>query len=138
MAFVPFVHVAATWMLVGLIWTIQIVAYPQFLRVGEREFVPYHFAHCWRIGLLIAPLLAVEVVSAAGLLYLGHRERAFVISVALIFVNWGCTAVVQAPMHVKLMQGFDTGVIRRLILSNWLRTVSWTVRGVLVGCLVAG
>ena len=132
------VHLAATWMLVGLIWTIQIVAYPQFLRVGEGEFTRYHLAHCWRIGLLIAPLLAVEAVSAAGLLYQGHREPAFLISVGLMLLNWLSTAIVQAPLHVKLMQGFDAGSIHRLILSNWLRTVSWTVRGVLVGWVVVG
>ncbi|MEP6668356.1 MAG: hypothetical protein ABJF10_04340 [Chthoniobacter sp.] len=131
------VHVASTWMLVGLIWTIQIVAYPQFRRVGGAEFIQYHFAHCWRIGLLIAPLLAVETASAAVLFNLGHRERSFLISVGLIFLNWLCTVFVQAPMHVKLMKGFDAAVIRRLILSNWLRTLFWTARGVLVSGLVA-
>jgi len=131
------VHLAGTWMLVGLIWTIQIVAYPQFLRVGAGEFTRYHFGHCWRIGLLIAPLLAVEAVSAAWLLYQGHREQAFLVSVGLMVVNWLSTAIVQAPIHVKLMKGFDAGTIRRLILSNWLRTVSWTARGVLVGYVVA-
>ncbi|MDR3401044.1 MAG: hypothetical protein P4L99_00990 [Chthoniobacter sp.] len=132
------VHLAATWMLVGLIWTIQIVAYPQFLRVGEGEFTRYHFAHCWRIGLLIAPLLVVEALSAGWLLYEGHRERVLLISIGLILVNWLCTATIQAPLHVKLMRGFDAGTVRRLILSNWLRTVSWTARGVLIGYVVAG
>jgi hypothetical protein len=131
------VHLAGTWMLVGLIWVIQIVAYPQFLRVGAAEFTKYHLAHCWRIGILIAPLLAIEAISAAGLLYQGHRERAFLISAGLIPVNWLCTALVQAPMHVKLMNGYDAKIIRRLILSNWLRTLVWTARGVLVGWMIA-
>jgi hypothetical protein len=131
------VHFAGTWMLVGLIWVIQIIAYPQFLRVGVAEFVRYHFSHCLRVGFLIAPLIAVEAISAAWLLYQGHRERSFLISVALILVIWLSTAVFQAPMHVRLMSGFDAGVIRRLILTNWLRTLAWTARGVLVGYVVA-
>ena len=126
------VHFACTWMLVGLIWVIQVVVYPQFLRVGEKQFTQFHFGHCWRIGLLIAPLLVIEVTTAALLLYQGHRESAFVISASLIPVNWLSTAIFQAPAHVRLMNGFDATLIRRLIRLNWLRTVTWTVRGVLL------
>lgn len=137
MSFLLVIHFACTWMLVGLIWVIQVTVYPQFLRVGTAEFTKMHFAHCWRIGLLIAPLLALEVISAAALLYRGHRERALVISIALIPLNWLSTAILQAPIHVKLMRGFDAALIRRLTLSNWLRTLTWTARGVLLACAFA-
>lgn len=130
------VHFAATWALVGLIWVIQVVVYPQFLRVGEKEFVRFHFGHCWRIGLLIAPLLLAECITVVGLLFQGHREPVFVASAALIPLNWLSTAFLQAPAHIRLMAGFDAPVIRRLIRSNWLRTLTWTARGVLLGCLV--
>ncbi len=136
MATVLCIHFACTWMLAGVIWMIQIVAYPQFLRVGRAEFSDYHLAHCWRIGLLITPLLAVEALTAAGLFYQGHRESAFLMSVALIPVSWLSTALFQAPMHVSLMKGFDEKTIRRLILSNWLRTLAWTARGAFIGYLV--
>ena len=136
MALVLCIHLACTWMLTGVIWVIQIVAYPQFLRVGNAEFSDYHFAHCWRIGLLITPLLAVEAVTAACLYYQGHRESAFLMSLALLPVNWLSTAIFQAPMHVSLMKGFEEKTIRRLILSNWLRTLAWTARGALVRYLV--
>jgi hypothetical protein len=127
------IHLASTWMLVGLIWVIQIVSYPQFLRVGRMEFTDFHFAHCWRIGLLITPLIGIEAITAASLLYHRHREWPFLISAGLIPVNWLSTTLWQAPMHVKLMSGFNAAIIRRLILSNWLRTLSWTARGFLVG-----
>jgi len=119
-------------MLVGLIWVIQVVVYPQFLRVDEKEFTRFHFGHCWRIGLLIAPLLVIEVITAALSLYQGHREPAFLISASLIPVNWLSTAIFQAPTHLRLMDGFDTAQVRRLIRSNWVRTMTWTVRGVLL------
>lgn len=119
-------------MLVGLIWVVQIVVYPQFLRLREHEFIEYHFAHCFRIGLIVAPLLLAEFASAAWLLYQGHRESAFLVSLVLMVANWISTGLLQAPAHTKLMRAFDDPVIRRLIRSNWLRTVSWTARGVLV------
>lgn len=125
-------HLAVTWMLVGLIWVMQLLVYPQFRRVGEDEFVGYHFAHCWRVGLIIAPLLAIEAFTAAGLLYQGHRERAFEISAVLIPVIWLLTAVVYAPLHTRLMMGREPETLRQLIAANWLRTLAWTARGILV------
>jgi hypothetical protein len=133
MSFALALHLASTWMLAGLIWVVQILAYPQFRRVPPAEFVAYHLAHCWRIGFLVAPLLAVEALSATWLLYRGHREGPFLLSISLIPVIWLSTAVLQAPLHTKLMAGFDPELIRRLILSNWLRTLAWTARGVLLG-----
>ena len=131
------IHFACTWMLVGLIWLIQVLAYPQFLRVGAAEFTSYHFSHCLRVGLVIVPLIGIEAISTAWLLYDGHRELPFLISVALIVVIWLSTAAFQAPVHLKLMKGFDAEIIRRLILTNWLRTLAWTARGALVGYMIA-
>ena len=127
-------HLAVTWMLAGLIWVIQVLAYPQFRRVGRAEFAGYHFAHCVRIGLIVAPLLLIEAGTAGWLLFQGRREAAFLVSVGLIPVIWLSTALLQAPLHTKLMHGFDADVIRRLILTNWLRTLAWTARGMLVTC----
>ena len=47
------IHLAVTWMLIGLIWVVQILVYPQFRRVAPAEFRDYHFAHCFRIGLIV-------------------------------------------------------------------------------------
>ncbi len=125
-------HLAVTWMLVGLIWVVQILVYPQFRRVASAEFRDYHFAHCFRIGLIIAPLLFVEIATVAWLFYEGHRTRPLVISIGLIVVVWLCTAVFQAPIHLRLMRGFNAALIHRLILTNWIRTLAWTARGILV------
>ncbi len=129
----PFsIHLAVTWMLVGLIWVIQILVYPQFLRVAAAEFKEFHFAHCFRIGLIIAPLLFVEITTAALLLYTVQRPLLFVIRLGLIPLVWLCTAVFQAPIHLQLMRSFSAPLIRRLILTNWIRTLAWTARGILV------
>lgn len=129
----PFsIHLAVTWMLVGLIWVVQILVYPQFQKVAAAEFTAYHRAHCFRIGVIVTPLLFLEIASSVWLLYVGQRALPFVISIGLIPVVWLCTAVLQAPMHLKLMRGFDAPLIHRLILTNWIRTLAWTARGVLV------
>ena len=129
-------HLAVTWTLVGLIWVIQIVVYPQLRAIEKSGFIAYHFAHCLRIGLLIAPLLAIEGATAAALLYQGHRERPFLVGLGLMLLIWLSTLFLQAPLHVRLMGGRDPEVIRRLIRSNWLRTLAWTARGFLVASLL--
>jgi len=126
------IHLAATWMLVGLIWVVQVLVYPQFLRLGATEFKDYHFAHSLRILLLVSPMLLVEVGSGAWLLYEGRRTLPFLLSLGLILVVWLSTALFQAPIHLRLMRGYDAPLIRRLILTNWIRTLAWTTRGVLV------
>ena len=128
-------HLCCTWALVGLIWTIQLVVYPQFFRIAPAEFGDFHFAHCRRIGILIAPLVLVEFGSAVWLLIVGRRGILFEVSIGLLLLNGLSTAVFQAPMHLKLMQGFDAPTVRRLIGTNWVRTISWTLRGILLGYL---
>lgn len=126
------IHLAVTWMLVGLIWVVQILVYPQFRRVAPAEFRDYHFAHCFRIGLIVGPLLFVEAATAAWLLYAGGQSLSFILSTGLIPLIWLTTAVFQAPIHTRLGRGFDAPLIRRLILTNWIRTLAWTARGILV------
>lgn len=126
------VHLAVTWFIVGLIWVIQLIVYPQFLRVGSAEFRGYHFSHCQRIGLMIVPLVMMEAGSAAWLFYQGLRTTPFLISLGMIPLIGLSTASWQAPDHTRLMQGYDKAVIRHLILTNWIRTLGWTERSVLL------
>ena len=112
------IHLAVTWMLVGLIWVVQILVYPQFRRVAPAEFRDYHFAHCFRIGLIVGPLLFVEAATAAWLLYAGRQSLPFIISTVLIPLIWLTTAVFQAPVHTRLGRGFDAPLIHRLILTS--------------------
>ena len=97
----------------------------------------YHTAHCFRIGLIVAPLLFVEAATAMWLIFQGARSLPFLISTGIIVLIWLSTAMLQAPMHTMLMKGFDDTVIRRLIRTNWLRTFAWTARGALVTAALA-
>lgn len=132
------IHLAATWALAGLIWVVQIVIYPQFPRVWPATFQAYHFAHCFRIGLIVAPLILLEAATAAWLLYQGQGGGLFFASLWLLALVWMSTLFVQAPIHTRLMKGLDERLVRLLIWTNWARTLAWTGRGVLVTWVVAG
>lgn len=124
------IHQAVTWFIVGLIWVIQIIVYPQFLRVGAADFRMYHFSHCLRIGLMIGPMFLTELGTAAWLFYEGLRSTPFLISLAMFPIICLSTAIWQAPMHTRLANGRDDAVIRRLVLTNWVRTLAWSARGI--------
>lgn len=128
------VHTFATLALVGSIWTIQLVHYP-LLRCVERGFTQYHEAHTSRIVWLVAPLMGLELLSALALASAppaGVSSEVAWVGFALVVATWLSTGLVSVPCHSKLAGGFDAAVIDRLVSTNWLRTIAWTARGVLV------
>ena len=128
------VHAAATWALVGLIWTVQLVIYPLFARVGPDDFRSYHSQYLVRGTFVVAPLMAVEVISAALLVFRGAREPWLLASFVPLAFNWISTWRVQIPLHNRLAEGFDAEAHRRLVATNWGRTAAWSIRG---ACLLA-
>lgn len=128
-------HAAATWALVGLIWTVQVVHYPLFAHVGGDEFRRYHARHTRQITWIVAPLMAVELVTASLLFVVGVRETWLLVSFAPLAFNWLATWRVQIPLHGRLAAGFDADAHRRLVASNWWRTAAWSLRG---ACVLQG
>ncbi len=133
------VHAAATWFMVGLIWMVQVVHYPLFHRVGEAGFADYEAGHTRRIGRLLVIPAGVEVLTGALLPI--FRPDGVLLSVtlvagALLAGIWVVTALVHAPLHGRLSQGFDASVVERLVVANWWRTVAWTARGGVVAAML--
>ena len=126
------VHAAATWALVGLIWTVQLVLYPLFARVNPDAFLNYHAQHLVRVTFVVAPLMALEVISAALLVFRGAREPWLLASFVPLFFNWISTWRVQIPLHNRLAKGFGAEAHRCLVASNWWRTTAWSIRGACV------
>jgi L-asparagine transporter-like permease len=59
------------------------------------------------------------------------------VALALTLIVWIATFALQVPCHNRLGKGFDEAVHMRLVRTNWLRTVGWTLRsGVLVALLL--
>ena len=114
----------------GLIWTIQLVHYPLFSEVGSAGFVAYHRQHTRRITWVVAPLMFAELVTTGVLLFWGSRELWLLASLVPLGFNWVSTALVQIPLHNQLALGFDLSVHRKLVATNWWRTIAWSLRGV--------
>jgi hypothetical protein len=122
-------QLASTLPLVGLIWIIQCVHYPLFYKVGDKTFIAYQLEHMNRIGPLVGTLMLAEVLSTVGLVMMTPNDPWALAGLGLVILIWGSTAVVQIPYHRTLTKGFDEKAHRRLVGSNWIRTVAWTARG---------
>ncbi len=129
------INVAATLFMVGLIWIIQIVHYPLFDGVGAAGFTSYQQRHQSQITLIVAPVMLTELVTAILLLLappLGVPKPSILASIGLLVLIWLSTAFIQVPCHERLVTGFDADTYRWLVQSNWIRTLAWTARGLLV------
>src|SRR4051812_33203784 len=60
-------NVASTLMLVGLIWFVQVVHYPQFARVGADSFPQYQSEHVRLTKWVVALPMLVEAATSAVL-----------------------------------------------------------------------
>lgn len=124
-------HAFCTVAMTGLIWFVQIVHYPLFARVGADAFREYATQHNRRVTWVVAPLMLLEVATAGFLCIVevpGAPAGLGLIGLGLVFVIWVSTAVLQVPCHARLQGGPDGRVIRRLVATNWVRTVAWTLR----------
>ena len=125
-------HLAATWALVGLIWTVQLVQYPGFLLVGRPDFAAYHEHHASRITWIVGPLMGTEGLTGLALFWAdvpGLSTPFLTAGFALIVLNAAWTAFVAVPLHGSL-GGRAEANKRRLVTTNWVRTAAWSARGV--------
>ena len=135
MEFLFLLHVAATFSLFGLIWTVQLVHYPMFAGVRPEEFGAWHKGHASRISLLVGPLMGIEAITAILLCLAppaGVPVELAWLGFGLVLLHLLSTAFLQVPLHRRLTRGFDARVVRRLVRTNWLRTLVWTARAALV------
>lgn len=132
-------QVISTWFLVGLIWTIQIVHYPLFAAVGVDRFVAYEASHTRLITLVVGPVMLVEAATAG--LFVAMRPASIPAwipwtGLGLVILIWISTAILQVPDHAKLANGFDAAAHAHLVGTNWLRTIAWTARGVILAVAI--
>ena len=91
------------------------------------------------MGLLVGPAWLVEGIAVLAVFFLAPTPTALALATVggvLEAVVIGVTIFASIPAHERLTAGFDDAAHHRLVRSNWLRTWSWTARGVIAIVLV--
>lgn len=128
-------HLAGTLYMTGLIWFVQCVHYPLMGRVATERYVDYQESHMRRTGWVVAPAMLLEAFTAAALLYVRPDILSFAMALTnfgMLLLIWVSTAALQVPCHNRLVRGFDPVMHGRLVRSNWIRTILWTARAILL------
>lgn len=131
---------ASTWGMVGVIWFVQVVHYPLFARV-QNDFTNYATEHVKRVSWVVIPLMIVEFSSSLILLLFWQSFDTFgqgllITGIMILAIVWGSTFLLQVPCHEKLARECDQKIIQRLVRTNWIRTLGWSTRGLVVFLLL--
>ena len=110
-----------------VLWLVQLVIYPSFLRIESSDLLAWHKAYTLRVSFVILPLmfgqLALSILSVVG-------DASILEWTAFVFVLvcWILTFFVSVPLHRKIEQNDITRETRqKLITTNWPRTILWSV-----------
>jgi len=133
------IHASATLFMTGLIWFVQVVHYPLMVNVGAVGFKDYETHHQRLTTWVVGPAMLVELTCAAWLVIQpieGIPIWMVFTGLALLILIWLSTGFLQVPRHRELERGFDATAHRRLVRSNWIRTVGWTLRSAGAVCMI--
>ncbi len=109
----------------------QIINYPLFLEVNNENFSNYHYYYVRKISILVIPIMLAEFLISLALLFFidSYLSLVTLIIIALIILS---TFFIQVPIHNKIKSGSDFYLFRKLINTNWIRTLLWFAK-----CLIA-
>ena len=131
-------HLALASIMVGVIWVIQLVHYPSFRFTDREKYVSFQIFHMRKISFIVMPVMVLEFLSGLLLvLYHSNHESLLRISFILLLIIWLVTALFFAQVHQKLSKGYDETLVRKLVSFNWIRTLLWTIRTIIITyCLI--
>ena len=107
-----------------LIWVIQLVIYPSFKYISDKNFLEWHKNYCNIIGFFIIPLMLFQLIESV-ILVIDFRG---VINFAVVIITWALTFTVFVRIHKKLSnEGNKKDIINTLLRLNWLRVFLWSL-----------
>jgi hypothetical protein len=123
----------ATCLMAGVIWFVQWVHYPLLAKVPVDRAVETATEHQRRTGQVLAIPMAVEGFTTLGLLIIRPESVQIFwpwFGAVLLAVALGSTVFVSVPLHAKMATNPTADVGRRLVVTNWPRTIAWSLRAV--------
>ena len=125
-------QLAASSIMCGIIWFVQIIHYPLLSAVPGEAGAAYALLNRRRTAWVVLPPMIVEAATAAWCVYAppaGVSRPLAGVGVGLVAAVWLSTLAVQMPLHERLgREGCRADLVTRLVASNWPRTILWTAR----------
>ena len=125
-------HLTLTSIMVGLIWVIQLVHYPTFHFIDKNLYSSFQKFHMNSISLIVIPVMVLELATGVLLLVGNSKNFLIIISFIILILIWAITGVFFSGAHGKLITGYDALVVDELVSMNWVRTILWTLKMLLL------
>ncbi|MAI85626.1 MAG: hypothetical protein CMF99_00305 [Candidatus Marinimicrobia bacterium] len=135
--FVLLGHLIFTSIMTGVIWVIQIVHYPSFHFIEKELYTAFQKFHMNKISIIVIPIMLAELITGM-MLFLDKSSKSpfLIVSFVILVLIWLITGVFFSKAHNELMTGYQELVVNQLVVMNWIRTLLWTLRLLLLTCFV--
>ena len=135
--FVLLGHLIFTSIMTGVIWVIQIVHYPSFHFIEKELYTAFQKFHMNKISIIVIPIMLAELITGM-MLFLDKSSKSpfLTISIIILVLIWLITGVFFTKAHNELIAGYQELVVNQLVAMNWIRTLLWTLRLLLLTCFV--
>lgn len=109
-----------------VLWIVQLVIYPSFLRLQPMEIVEWHRTYTFRISFVIMPCMLTQLAIGVARAYMEPSEMN-ITYLSLVLITWTLTFFVSVPLHNKVSRGEGSAeVFQSLVRTNWPRTLLWS------------
>lgn len=127
--FVLLGHLIFTSIMTGVIWVIQIVHYPSFHFIEKELYTAFQKFHMNKISIIVIPIMLAELITGM-MLFLDKSSKSpfLIISFVILVLIWLITGVFFSKAHNELMTGYQELLVNQLVVMNWIRTLLWTLR----------
>ncbi len=125
-------HAAVSLALAAVLWVVQLVVYPVFRWIEPTRFVLWHEGYTGAVTWVVAPLMLLQLAGvAARYCFLDSPDPLWLLEAACTLAAWAVTVFVSVPLHSRLQGQLPLesrlASMRRLVLTNWPRTMAWSV-----------
>lgn len=122
------INTFASFFMTGLIWIVQLVHYPSFHYVGEDNFKAFQLHHVNSIDKIVIPVMVAELATSFGLAWADGFLSLNATGFYLVILIWASTGLFSVPAHTKLESSKDDQAIKKLVSTNWFRTILWSLK----------
>jgi hypothetical protein len=132
-------NLLGTWMMVGVIWFVQLVHYPLLAVVPVESASTVALDHQRRTAWVVMIPMTVEGFSTLALMKWVPEGVATWMPWAngvFLAIALGCTVLLSVPRHARMAENPTPTIGRELVLTNWPRTIAWTICGLLTAIML--
>jgi hypothetical protein len=110
-----------------LIWAVQLVIYPSFGYYSKENLYKWHKSYTTRVTFIVLPLMFSQLILVVIQLWQSQNWLT-VLSAILIIILWLLTFLIFVPLHQSIDNDRPVAqVCHKLVLTNWIRTLLWTL-----------